>query len=212
MTAPILLRLDTERLSADASPATLAAAIAAANAAVAVPGLPPELTPGWLDPDKVAAFVAGLARLDRATRAPLAGRAIWLGWEALGLAAAAPTRARAFAAPFALTIDETQGETVLAHTDIRPDIALARQRIDTARAALVRARARLRRGERSAQPMPPELLALARRQCAAAAQTWRLNARAWSAAEPNNPDARRALAFAARAAERAAMPAGARAG
>ena len=212
MTAPILLRLDTEYLPADAPPATLAAAVAAANAAVAVPGLPPELTPGWLDPDKVAAFVAGLAHLDRATRAKLAGRALWLGWEKLGLAAAAPTHARAFAAPLTLTIDETQGETVLAHIDIRPDLALARRRIDAARAALARARATLRRGERTTPPMPPERLALARRHCAAAAQTWRLNARAWCVADPENPDARRSLAFAARAAERAAMPAGALAG
>jgi hypothetical protein len=190
----------------------IVAPVEAANRATRLQGLDDALNPEVIDSAKVVGFAAGLVGQPPALLARLAGQELWLGWEPLHLSTAAPTRAEAFAAPFALVMDEIQGRTVLAHTDVPIDVALAQSRVVAARAALAAIRAELRGLEAAGAAAPAGALGQARQRRAAVAGAWRLNARAWAVAAPRDPAARAACAGAERAARRYAMPSGGLAG
>lgn len=170
------------------------AAIDAANRVNRVDGVPDTLNPGIVDADKAAGFVASLSSLPAATAAQLDGHELALDADPLGLSAAAPTRADAFAHA-TVTVDSVQGRHVLARSGVVPDAALARARAGEARAALAQAGSRRSGGVRRRQSL--------------IAGAWYLNAEAWSRASPGDPAAQVEFSDAGAAIKAFAMPSGA---
>jgi hypothetical protein len=201
----ILLRVGQQTVPL-ANPAALGPAIEAQNASARIPNLPDTLNPGMIDPAKASAFAAGLPRQGADTLARLQGHELLINGHDLGIGAAEPTRAEAFAEPFTLVIEDVQGRNVIAHTSVPADPALAKSRA-------TEAEARLRDAEKAVQQAQAArtggtALGGALRRRAAVAFAWRLNAQAWKKAAPNDPAAATALDAAQKAARDYMRPSG----
>jgi hypothetical protein len=187
----------------------VAVLVEAANATARIAGLPDTLNPGVIDPAKATGFATGLFAQQPAVRARLDGKTVWLNWEQLGLSTAAPTRSDAFAAGFDLMVDDVQGDNVLAHTNVPIDTGLAKSRTAEAEHAVAAAHAEVQRLEAAGDSAPAGALGQARLRRSAAARAWRINARAWASAVPQDAAAQASTAEANRAARQYAMPSGA---
>lgn len=200
----VSLRAGSARVAASAPPPQLRSFVAAANEAQRIAGLPDNLNPALLDPDKVIRLAAALPRLPGATLAKLAGHDLYLDDPGLQVRAAFPSRPDSFDRPFTLEIQEVQGKTVLARVDLPADLDLARSRARDA-AAQHRAQsdevARIEQGGEGGTS-----LRAAKERRLAVARTWRMNALAWAQAAPADPDAKAAAAAADAAARAGALP------
>jgi hypothetical protein len=186
----IALRTGSARIPAVSSAASLRRFVADANAVQRIEGLPDDLNPAILDPDKVVRLAAALPRLPPATLARLAGHELYLDEPGLQVRAAFPSRAESFERPFALQVGEVHGKAVMARVDLLPDLELARSRT---REAASRHRA-LAEQEQAGSPGASSRLANERR--IAVARTWRMNALAWAQAAPSDPEAKHEVAAA----------------
>lgn len=199
------LRAGRATLPASAAPAELRAFVATANAARRIEGLPDDMNPALLDPDKVVHMAAGLPRLPAATLARLAGHDLYLDDPGLQTHAAFPSHPENFDTGFHLDIDEIQGRTVLARVDLKPDPGLARERTRNAALRFGALSDDVARMEH-AKPPDPGALRLAKERRLAVARYWRMNARAWAQGAPGDPAAPEAAAAADAAARAAAIP------
>jgi hypothetical protein len=209
---PIGLRAGDEVLRLPASgevrAGQVAALVEAANRTAHIEGLPDALNPDLLDQAKAIRLAAGLAMQPPAILQRLADHDLWLNWERLGLSTVAPTRPEAFAAGFELVIDDIQGRHVLAHTTVPIDPGLAQSRCMEAQRALAAVQTEVQRLEAAGAGGSPDVLGLARLRRSAIARTWRIEARAWATARPQDPAAKSASTEAERAAEMYVMPSG----
>ena len=210
---PISLRVGRQTVELPANGPVVAERVAglveAANMTAHIAGLPDALNPGLIDAAKATGFAAGLAAQPPAILARLAGKAVWLNWEPLGLSTAAPTRSDAFAAGFDLVVDDVQGDNVLAHTNVPIEGGIAKSRAAEAQHAVAVAQAEVQRLEAAGGSAPSGELGQARLRRSAAARAWRINARAWASVAPQDTAAKAATSEADRAARQYAMPSGA---
>lgn len=187
------LRAGYKAVPASSSPSALRSFVAAANERERIEGLPDDLNPGILDPEKVVHLASALPRLEAATLARLAGNELYLDTSGMQVRAAYPSRPESFDRPFTLEIDEIQGKTVLARVSLPPDLDLARSRARDAAARLHPLEEEVARIEQAGGGEAGPLR-LAKERRLAAAQVWRVNAAAWAQAAPGDPDAKEAAA------------------
>jgi hypothetical protein len=198
MVAPawaLTLRAGKQSLDLSAPGANLTAFVHAVNLKRKIRGLPDALNPYLLDRAKVSALVAALPSQSSDILSQLQGHDLWLDWEGLRVTRVAPTRSARFQNT-TLIIDEVQDHCVLAHPSFGTDAKLARALAGRAHAAL------LEFGRSHVEPLSHD----ERWRLQALAFTWKINAVAWSLAEPNNRSAHVAVREALQSLKDNALP------
>jgi len=208
-TLPLTLESNGVAVALDGTP-DLDSFAAAANAKARIKGLDDELNPGIIDPPKLRGMVAALPAQKDDVRAAMAGHTLLVASPGFGVLAIEPTRSDVFGLAYQITIRRVGPTYVQATSNAEIDPAQARIRAAAAKAAVGAADKAVQAAEKG-RPDPDGMeLGELRWRRAQAAVGWRLIARAWVAAAPQDHDAARALAAAEKAADAFDMPSGAR--
>lgn len=165
--------------------------VAKFNADVRLPGLADELNAEVLDPEKVRAFLDGLAGLEEKALALVAGRTVRLNFTAMHLHLSSAATARQLRAGYRIEHDSANPNAHLATVQVIVPLSsdLARRRIQAARDAIAQRDARLRELSSSATAATLPQAARLRQERRSAAMVWLALALDLARQHPAPPDA-----------------------